>query len=78
MAGRERRVLSFAGMFTARLGERYISFHSAEDIERLLETHGFGVKRMWLDEELEQEFVVGRHEGLPVIRGFGIVHAYKK
>ncbi len=78
MAGRERRVLSFAGMFTARLGERYISFHSAEDIERLLETHGFGVKRMWLDEELEQEFVVGRHEGLPVMRGFGIVHAYKK
>ena len=78
MSGKERRVLSFADSFTRRLGERYISFHSVDDIARLLERHGFDVKRIWLDQEIAQEIVGQRDDGLSVMRGFGIAHAIRR
>lgn len=69
------RVKSFAGMFNARLGERYISFHTAEDVTALLNEAGFELINIQLDEELESLYLNDREDGLSVMRGFGIAHA---
>jgi len=77
LEGNSGRVLSFARFYTARLGERYISYHSVEDIERLLAEAGFELVSIRLDRELEAAYLGGRADDLRVMRGFGIAHARK-
>ncbi|MEX2479977.1 MAG: SAM-dependent methyltransferase [Gammaproteobacteria bacterium] len=71
------RVLSFARLFTARLGERYVSYHTVEDVRALLAEAGFEVLSIRLDAELERAYLNDRADGLTVMRGFGIAHARK-
>jgi hypothetical protein len=70
-------VQSFARRFTARLGERYVSFHTPEEVRALLASAGFEVVDVHLDEALEATYLAGRSDGLTAMRGFGIAHARK-
>jgi methyltransferase (TIGR00027 family) len=69
------RAKFLAGMITARLGERYISFHTEQSITALLNECGFDVITITLDEELQQTHLGERTDGLTAMRGFGIAHA---
>ncbi|MGR8918482.1 MAG: class I SAM-dependent methyltransferase [Gammaproteobacteria bacterium] len=72
------RVLSFARMFTARLGERYTSYHSPADVTALLDRTGFDVVEILLDRELQSTYFEHRCDGLSAMRGFGIAHARRR
>lgn len=73
-----RRVLSFARMFTARLGEKYVSYHTVDGLRTLLAETGFEIVSIRLDRELEQTYIGERDDDLCVMRGFGIVHARRR
>ena len=77
LARSDAQVKSFARLFTARMGERYISFHTPGSITALLEQTGFEVIKIFLDEELQATYFAGRSDGLSAMRGFGIAHARK-
>lgn len=72
------RVQALADRFTARLGERYVSYHSPHEIEVLLDACGFEVLSLRLDRELERDHVRAHGVELPVMEGFGIVHARRR
>ncbi len=71
------RVQSFAQRFTARLGERYVSYHTPDEVCGLLADAGFDVVDIHLDEALEATYLADRDDGLTAMRGFGIAHARK-
>ncbi|MEQ8660751.1 MAG: SAM-dependent methyltransferase [Gammaproteobacteria bacterium] len=77
LAQGQGRVQAFARRFTARLGERYISFHTPAEITTLLDRAGFEVVDIHLDEALEATYLADRADGLTAMRGFGIAHARK-
>lgn len=77
--GRESaRTQTLAGRFTARLGERYISFHTVEEMAQLLAGAGFELVDVYLDRDLESTYFGGRRDGLTVMRGFAIAHARRR
>ena len=67
--------MSLTRMFTARMGETYVSFHTPDELGRLLAEHGFDVIEFLSDETLERTYCGARRDGLSVMRGFGIAHA---
>lgn len=77
-ADADRRVLSLARMVTARMGERYISYHSVDDVTALLDEAGFDVIEVALGRDLEARYCAGRDDDLSVMRGCGIAHARRR
>jgi methyltransferase (TIGR00027 family) len=78
LAADDSRVKGLAGVVTARMGERYISFHTAASITALLERVDFEILEIALDHDLQARHFAGRNDDLSAMRGFGIVHARKR
>ncbi len=74
----EARVMSLARLITARMGERYVSFHTPEDIAALLAPTGFDELDVRLDSDLQAAYFDGRGDDLSAMRGFGIAHARRR
>lgn len=70
--------LSLARLVTARMGERYISYHTPEDLETLLERAGFELLGIQRDVDLEARYCAGRSDDLSVMHGFGIARARRR
>lgn len=77
LPGKSGRVQSFARLFTSRLGEQYVSYHTHDDIRGLAARHGFDVVTIHGDRDLEQAYLQQRADGLSVMHGFGIAHLRK-
>ncbi|MBK8958636.1 MAG: class I SAM-dependent methyltransferase [Proteobacteria bacterium] len=71
-------VLSLTRAVTARMGERYISYHTPEDLERLLAAVGYELVDVQRDLDLEARYCADRRDGLSVMHGFGIARARKR
>lgn len=71
-------VLSLTRAVTARMGERYISYHTPEELETLLASVGFALLDVQRDLDLEARYCADRHDGLSVMHGFGIARARKR
>ena len=74
----EGRALSLARLVTARMGERYLSYHTPEGITALLDAHGFEVVEMFSDRRLAATYCAGRSDDLSVMPGFGIALARRR
>ena len=72
------RVLSLTRAVTTRMGERYISYHTPEQLERLLEAVGFELIDVQRDLDLEARYCADRQDGLSVMHGFGIARARRR
>ncbi len=71
-------VLSLTRVVTARMGERYISYHTPEQLETLLTRVGFELIDVQRDLDLEARYCADRRDGLSVMHGFGIARARKR
>jgi len=71
-------VLSLTRAVTARMGERYISYHTPEQLEALLSAVGFDLIDIQRDVQLEKRYCADRCDGLSVMHGFGIARARKR
>ncbi len=71
-------VLALARLFTSRMGEHYISYHTPAAIETLLEQHGFDVVKLFSDSQLAATYCGKRGDGLSVMPGFGIALARRR
>ena len=72
------RALSLARLVTARMGERYVSFHTPEELEGLLDQAGFELLGIQRDSDLQRRYCAGRADDLTVMHGFGIARARRK
>jgi len=70
--------LSLARLVTARMGERYISYHTPAQVAALLDEAGFEVVAHHDDRALEASYLGDRGDDLSAMRGFGIVHARRR
>lgn len=70
--------LSLARLFTSRMGEHYISYHTPATIKSLLEQHGFEVVKLFSDSQLAATYCGERGDGLSVMPGFGIALARRR
>jgi len=77
-ASDRKSVMHLARAITRSLGERYVSFHLPDQIERLVKVAGFDVIDILRDDALEARYIGERADGLSVMRGFGIVHARRR
>ena len=77
LPGNSGRVQSFARLFTSRLGEQYVSYHTHDEIRALAQRHGFDIVDIHGDRDLERTYLQPRADGLSVMRGFGIAHLRK-
>ena len=71
----ERPTRGSADRYTTRLGERYISFHSFDDLRQLLADAGFEVVRNFDVAAINSELFDSRQDDLTAMPGFGIVLA---
>ena len=74
----EGRALSLARLVTARMGERYISYHTPEQLAMLLERAGFELVEVSRDADLAARYCAGRGDDLTVMHGFGIARARRR
>ncbi|MBX9607332.1 MAG: SAM-dependent methyltransferase [Gammaproteobacteria bacterium] len=74
----EGRALSLARLVTARMGERYISYHTPEQLAVLLERAGFELVEVSRDADLAARYCAGRGDDLTVMHGFGIARARRR
>lgn len=70
-------VLSLTRAVTARMGERYVSYHTPEDLERLLSAVGYELVDVQRDVDLQARYCADRDDDLSVMHGFGIARARK-
>ena len=63
---------------TARMGERYISYHTPEQLQTLLEAVGFELIEVQRDHQLEARYCADRRDNLSVMHGFGIARARRR
>lgn len=68
-------VLSLTRAVTAHMGERYISYHTPDDLGRMLSAVGFELVDVQRDVDLEARYCADRNDGLSVMHGFGIARA---
>lgn len=73
-----RQVWSLARAVTRRMGERYISYHTPDQLQRLLAAVGFELVEVQRDHALEARYCAARHDGLTVMHGFGIARAIRR
>ena len=73
-----RHVWSLTRAMTTRMGERYISYHTPEQLQTLLDTAGFELVEVQRDHELEARYCAGRRDDLTVMHGFGIARARRR
>jgi methyltransferase (TIGR00027 family) len=71
-------VLSLTRAVTARMGERYISYHTPDELASLLSSVGFELVDVQRDLDLEARYCADRRDGLSVMHGFGIARARKR
>ena len=71
-------VLSLTRAVTARMGERYISYHTPEQLKTLLDAVGFELIDVQRDVDLEARYCADRQDGLSVMHGFGIARARRR
>ena len=71
-------VLSLTRAVTARMGERYISYHTPEILKSLLDEAGFELIDVQRDVDLKARYCAGRQDGLTVMHGFGIARARRR
>lgn len=71
-------VLSLTRAVTARMGERYISYHTPEELEGLLAKVGYELVDVQRDVDLQARYCAGRKDDLTVMHGFGIARARKR
>ena len=71
-------VLSLTRAVTARMGERYVSYHTPEQLETVLASVGFELLDVQRDLDLEARYCADRRDGLSVMHGFGIARARKR
>ena len=76
--GRDKNpALSLARLVTAPMGERYISYHTVDDLVELLGRTGFTLEKVWLHDELQATYFGDRDDDLTAMPGFGIALARK-
>ena len=73
-----RHVWSLARTVTARMGERYISYHTPEQLQGLLDAVGFELIEVQRSHELAARYCANRRDDLTVMHGFGIARARRR
>jgi O-methyltransferase involved in polyketide biosynthesis len=71
-------VWSLTRTMTTRMGERYISYHTPEQLQTMLDAVGFELIEVQRDHELEARYCANRHDDLTVMHGFGIARAKRR
>ena len=71
-------VWSLTRTLTKRMGERYISYHTPEQLHSQLDTVGFELVQVQRDYELEARYCANRRDDLTVMQGFGIARARRR
>ncbi len=78
LQGGRGHVWSLTHIMTTRMGERYISYHTPEQLQSLLNAVGFDLVEVQRDHELEARYCANRRDDLTVMHGFGIARARRR